>query len=592
MAKKDKKIDKSKTVQLGLYKRIFNDIAKPQMKLIILSILAMLVAAGAEAYSITLVKRVVDEGFFSKNMDILYIVGLQIIAAYATKGLFGYLNTMFMGRAGANAATYLRKRLFRQMMCLDMGFFFNKPIGRLMNYYTVEAGAVLNVSTKVIVDVIKDAVTVLAMVGMMIYYAPHMLGVIVILAPAILIPFVIITRKMRKVTRKTFGLAAESSSHINQSLQGIKTIQSYNREELETKKMYDIEASTVKTNVKSINLSGLRTPILEVLISLGLAGSLLLGGKFISSGVMTTGDFVAFILAMTAAYKPLKSLTRINGAVQSGLIAAESIYEFLDMKPKIRNAKNAIELKRGKLSVEFDHVNFAYNEIDGDVLHDINLNVKPGQVCAFVGPSGGGKSTMVNLITRFYDVNSGAIKINKHDIREYTVDSLRESIAEVSQDVFLFSGTIADNIKYGDLSATQKEIQAAAKLANAHDFISEFPEGYNTVIGERGARLSGGQRQRIAIARALLKNAPILLLDEATSALDTQSERLIQTALEKLMVGRTTFVIAHRLSTILGADMICVIKNGQIVEQGNHSQLMKKRGMYKKLYDVQFAENN
>jgi subfamily B ATP-binding cassette protein MsbA len=325
------------------------------------------------------------------------------------------------------------------------------------------------------------------------------------------------------------------------------------------------------------------------MISIGLAMALIVGGHFIVTGAISTGDFTAFLLALTAAYKPAKNITGTGNTVQHGLLAAEVLFNFLDSKPDVMDSPSAAPLSAKKMSIEFDNVSFAYNPNE-QILHDISLSVPAGCVCALVGPSGGGKTTMFNLIERFYEPQSGCIEINGRDIKKYTLKSLRKNIAEVSQDVFLFNGTIADNIKYGAPNATQKQIQAAAMAANAHDFISEFPNGYNTSVGERGSLLSGGQKQRVAIARAILKDAPILLLDEATSALDTQSEKLIQAALTDLMKGRTTFVIAHRLSTILDADIICVVKDGKIIESGTDAELVALNGEYKKLRDIQFRD--
>ena len=304
---------------------------------------------------------------------------------------------------------------------------------------------------------------------------------------------------------------------------------------------------------------------------------------------MTIGDFTAFLLALTAAYKPAKSITGLNGGIQHGLPAAEVLFDYLDSKPEIKDAPDATQLKKGKLSVDFENVSFSYIP-DEQVLKSVNISAPAGSVCALVGPSGGGKTTTFNLLERFYEPQKGKILINGKDIKKYTLRSLRENIAEVSQDVFLFNGTIADNIKYGAPNATKTQIEAAAKAANAHDFIMGFPKKYDTAVGERGQLLSGGQKQRIAIARAILKDAPILLLDEATSALDTQSEKLIQAALKKLMVGRTTFVIAHRLSTILDAEQICVVYDGKIVERGTDKELIAMNGQYKKLRDIQFKK--
>ena len=428
------------------------------------------------------------------------------------------------------------------------------------------------------------------MVGLMVWYAPQMTAVLLFLVPAVVVPLTIITRKRRKVARNTFGADASSITQISQSIEGVKTIQAFCAEDKEQQNMNAIEDRRVSLGMRQATLSGMQSPILEAMISVGLFMALMSGGYFIANGSISTGDFAAFLLALTAAYQPAKSLTNVNGGIQTGLIAAESLFEFLDTKPELTDAPDAIELQKAPMNVSLENVSFGYDRADGEILRNVTLDVPAGKTCALVGPSGGGKTTIFNLLQRFYDTWGGAVKINGRDIRSYTLHSLRNNIATVSQDVFLFAGTIADNIKYGCPNATMAQVKAAARAANAHDFIMTFPNGYEQNVGERGSALSGGQKQRIAIARAILKDVPILLLDEATSALDTESEKLIQQALKKLMRGRTTFVIAHRLTTILDSDIICVIKCGQIVERGTDAELSARDGEYKKLKDIQFKK--
>ena len=354
--------------------------------------------------------------------------------------------------------------------------------------------------------------------------------------------------------------------------------------------MDEIEDLRIKVSFKSTRLTGLQTPLLETVISVGLCTALVYGGYLIEKEAMSVGGFLVFLVALTAIYKPAKSMTSVGGGIQAGLIAAEGLFAFLDRKSEIVDAPDAVELVRTPMEVKLNRISFAYNNVDGDVLCEVSLEVKPGTLCAFVGPSGGGKSTIFNLLDRFYDPQQGSVLINGTDIRKFTLASLRNNIATVSQDVFLFDGTIADNIKYGSPEATDEQIREAAGAANAHEFIMSFPHGYDNPVGERGTLLSGGQKQRIAIARAILKDAPILLLDEATSALDSHSEHQIQAALEVLMQGRTTFVIAHRLATILDADIIFVIKDGRIVEKGTDTELYALGGEYTKLKDIQFSD--
>ena len=589
--KKIKKIIKgdetNRRIKWSLYARVWREIGRPQLKWLILGVVATVLAAAAEAYTITLVQQVVDKAFIQKSMANIYFFGMQVIAAFGFKGIFSYAKSLLMAKAGLNASADLQQRIYSHMVKMNIAKFYGDGIGKHLNYFSVQAGAVLNLVTGTLVNTVQQIATLMMTLGLMVYYAPQLCAVLIFLVPAIMIPMVLIMRKRRKLSRESFGIANDVSQHLNQTLQGMKTIQAFANEETESKKFADVLNASMVNSYKGTQVFALQSPLLELMISIGLCLALIAGGHFIVTGAITTGDFTAFLLALTAAYKPARSITSTSNTVQHGLLAAEVLFDFLDSKPDIQDLPDAKDLKPGKLSVKFSHVSFSYVP-DEPVLKDVNLNVPAGKVCALVGPSGGGKTTMFNLIERFYEPQKGKIEINRTDIRKFTLQSLRENIAEVSQDVFLFNGTIEENIKYGAPNATHEQVEAAAKAANAHDFIMNFPHKYQSTVGEGGALLSGGQKQRIAIARAILKDSPILLLDEATSALDTQSEKLIQAALKDLMRGRTTFVIAHRLSTILDADIICVIKDGHIVEQGTDAELVALGGEYKKLRDIQF----
>ena len=589
--KKIKKIIKgdetNRRIKWSLYARVWREIGRPQLKWLILGVVATILAAAAEAYTITLVQQVVDKAFIQKSMANIYFFGMQVIAAFGFKGVFSYAKSLLMAKAGLNASADLQQRIYSHMVKMNIAKFYGDGIGKHLNYFSVQAGAVLNLVTGTLVNTVQQIATLMMTLGLMVYYAPQLCAVLIFLVPAIMVPMVLIMRKRRKLSRESFGIANDVSQHLNQTLQGMKTIQAFANEETESKKFADVLNASMVNSYKGTQVFALQSPLLELMISIGLCLALIAGGHFIVTGAITTGDFTAFLLALTAAYKPARSITSTSNTVQHGLLAAEVLFDFLDSKPDIQDLPDAKDLKPGKLSVKFSHVSFSYVP-DEPVLKDVNLNVPAGKVCALVGPSGGGKTTMFNLIERFYEPQKGKIEINRTDIRKFTLQSLRENIAEVSQDVFLFNGTIEENIKYGAPNATHEQVEAAARAANAHDFIMNFPHKYQSTVGEGGALLSGGQKQRIAIARAILKDSPILLLDEATSALDTQSEKLIQAALKDLMRGRTTFVIAHRLSTILDADIICVIKDGHIVEQGTDSELVALGGEYKKLRDIQF----
>ena len=574
-------------IKWSLYSRVWREIGRPQWKWLLFGVIATIGAAGAEAYTITLVQQVVDKAFIQKSMANIYFFGLQVIAAFGVKGIFSYSKSLLMAKAGLNASAALQQRIYRHMVKMDVAKFYGDGIGKNLNYFNVQATAVLNLVTGTLVNTVQQIATLAMTLGLMIYYAPQLCAVLLFLVPAIMIPMVLIMRRRRRLSRESFGIANDVSQHLNQTLHGIKTIQAFANEKSESEKFATVLNSSMVNSYKGTQAFALQSPLLELMISIGLCMALIAGGHFIVSGAITTGDFTAFLLALTAAYKPVRSITSTSNTIQHGLLAAEVLFDFLDSKPGIQDAPDARELKPGKMSVTFDNVSFAYVP-DEPVLRDIDLKVPAGTVCALVGPSGGGKTTMFNLIERFYEPQHGKIKINNTDIKKFTLHSLRENIAEVSQDVFLFNGTIEENIKYGAPNATFEQVRDAAMAANAHEFIMSLPKKYKSDVGEGGALLSGGQKQRIAIARAILKDAPILLLDEATSALDTQSEKLIQSALRDLMRGRTTFVIAHRLSTVLDADIICVVKDGRIVERGTDAELIAMGGEYKRLRDIQF----
>lgn len=574
-------------IKWSLYGRVWSEIGRPYWKWLAAGVIFTVLAAGAEAYTITIVQKVVDEAFISKSIDAVYWLGVQVIFAFGAKGAFTYAKALIMSKGGLLASATLQKKIYRHMTHMNLSRFYGDGIGKNLNYFSVQAGAVLNLVTGTVIKVVQDVATLIMTLGLMFYYAHQMCLVLMFLVPGIMVPMVLIMRKRRKLSRQSFGIANDVSQQLNQTLHGIKTIQAFAAEDREEKKFADVLNSSIVNAYKTTQTNELRSPLMEFMISIGLCIAMIMGGHFIASGAITTGDFTAFLLALTAAYKPAKSITGTGDTLQHGLLAAEILFQFLDSKPDIMDAPDAQDLKSKKLSVAFHDVSFAYNPNE-PVLKDINLTVPAGKVCALVGPSGGGKTTLFNLLERFYEPQIGKITINKTDIKNYTLKSLRQSIAEVSQSVFLFNGTIEENIKYGRPDATHEEVVAAAIAANADGFIREFPKGYDTSVGEGGGLLSGGQRQRVAIARAILKNAPILLLDEATSALDTQSEKLIQNALNGLMQGRTTFVIAHRLSTILDADIICVVKDGHIIEMGTDEELCAMGGEYKKLRDIQF----
>ncbi len=593
MFKKKNKKPKPENVKIewSLYGRIWREIGRPFWKWLVAGIIFTIFAASAEGFTITIVQKIIDEAFIGKSITYMYFFGLQIIAAFGAKGIFNYSKSLIMAKAGLMAHAKLQDRIYEHMIEMNLKNFYGDGIGKNLNYFSVQANAVLTLVTGTIISMVQNVATLLISLSLMVWYAPQMCAVLLFLVPAIMIPMIAIMRRKRRLVKESFEISNDVTQQLSQTLHGIKTIQAFATQKTESKKFNKVVQNSVVNSYKNTQASAIQSPLLELMISIGLAMALVVGGHFIISGVLTTGDFTAFLLALTAAYKPAKAITGTNNSIQHGLLAAKVLFEFLDSEPEIKNKKNAKDLQHSKMNVKFDKVFFEYKK-DEPVLKNISLNVRAGSVCALVGPSGGGKTTTFNLLERFYDPTKGIISINGKNIKDYTLNSLRTNIAEVSQDVFLFNDTIMENIKYGKPDATDDEVFEAARAANADEFIKKLPRGYKSNVGERGSLLSGGQKQRIAIARAILKDAPILLLDEATSALDTHSEKLIQSALEKLMKGRTTFVIAHRLSTIVDADLICVIKDGEIIERGTDAALCKLDGEYKKLRDIQFSKKD
>jgi len=436
--------------------------------------------------------------------------------------------------------------------------------------------------------VLKDGVSLVVLL-VVAFYQDWMLALIgVVVFPASVLPMVRLSKRMRAHARKLQGTLGLLTALLQETVQGNRVVKAFNMQTYEKERFAAESRGLQRTAMRVARIRAFNTPMMEILAAFGIAGVVWYGGYSVVVGGRTQGAFLAFLTALFLLYDPFKGLGKANGTIQQGLAAADRVFELLDTVPEVPDRPGAKALPPMRDRISFDRVTFAYQA--EPVLRDVSLTLRRGQVVALVGPSGGGKSTLADLLLRFYDVQAGAIRIDDLDVRDVTQHSLREQMALVTQHTFLFNDTVKNNIAYGSIEQPMAAIEAAARAAHAHEFIGELPEGYDTMIGELGLRLSGGQRQRIAIARALLKNAPILVLDEATSALDNESERLVQEALDRLMEGRTTLVIAHRLSTIRRADRIVVLVRGAIAEQGTHDELLALNGNYRKLHDLQFAD--
>jgi subfamily B ATP-binding cassette protein MsbA len=548
----------------------------------------MAVAAGATALRAWLMEPVLDRIFIARDSSLLWLLGGAALGLALAKGFADYLETVSMTRVGQRVITDVQTALYARLIRADLAYFNANPSGVLLSRFINDVWALRSAAANVLVGIGKDALTVVFLVGVMFYqdWALALLSFVVF--PLAIRPIVAIGRRMRRVTVNTQVEMGQVTSLLSQTFQGVRHVKAYGMEGYE-----EGRAATLFERVYALVDRANRTrsraaPMMEVLGGAAIAIVILYGGHQVIAGSRTPGAFFSFITALLLAYQPVKSLAVLNASLQEGLAAAQRIFEVLDIEPLIRDRPDARPLRIVGGEVAFNHVRFGYHP--GTVaLDDITFTVPAGSTVALVGPSGAGKSTVLNLIPRFYDADAGNIAIDGHNIGAVTLASLRGVIALVSQEVSLFDDTVRANIAYGRFGASQAEIEQAAAAAAADRFIRDLPQGYDTLVGEHGIRLSGGQRQRLAIARAMLKDAPILLLDEATSALDSESERQVQAALRTLMRGRTTVVIAHRLSTIIGADLICVMDGGRIVETGRHAELLLRNGLYRRLYETQFA---
>ena len=568
-----------------LYKRLLPYVT-PYWKRMGLAIISAILLAGTNTSIPYFTKVIMDDIFAEKNMLMLTVIPIAIVILYFLKGLFHFGQHYSIGWVGVRVVTDIRDKIYHHLQTLSLAFFTKNPTGILMSRISNDTNLLQTTVSNSITTLLADVFTIVGLVGWTFYVNWKLAAMSYLVIFWAIIPIRIFGRKSRKFSTKSQRKIADIAKFLFETISGIRIVKAFGMEEYESRRFSEENFRFFKIRLKRLRIRALATPSMELLGGVASAGILYYGGYNVIKGYMTTGDFFSFMVAFATMYKPVRQLNKLNQTIQEGLAAAVRTFELLDLKAEIADKPGAIELPLIKEKIEFKNVSFKYEE--ETVLKDINLKVKVGEIIAIVGTSGAGKSTLANLIPRFYDVSSGATLIDGTDIRDVTLKSLRNQIAMVTQEIILFNDTIKNNISYGSLNKPEQEIIAAAKAAYAHEFIMENPEGYDGMIGERGVKLSGGQKQRIAIARALLKNAPILILDEATSSLDSQAEEEVQVALEKLMEGRTTFIIAHRLSTIKKAHRIIVLSDGIMVEEGTHSELLAREGGYHKLYNMQF----
>lgn len=571
---------------MTLYLRILSYI-KPYMHRLLFAMVCTIMAAAGNLYIPWIIKDMIDEVLADKNGTMLNWIAASIIAIFIVRGLFWYGQNYLMSYVGQSVIIDIRAAVFKKLQRLSVSFYDKNKTGTIMSYVTNDVNALQSAMVENTIEMITEGFILIGSVVAMIYLDWRLTLFTVCTFPVVLWFMEFFGKKIRKTGGRIQECTADITSVLQESVASARVIKSFVREDYEVDR-FDVEnKANFRANMKNAQLMATLTPVVELVAAIGVTMIIWYGGNNVINGTITAGSLVAFLTYAVNISNPIKRLTRVIGNIQKALAAAQRVFMIIDMPEEIAESRDAKQLPEVSGKVEFQNVSFAYND-KGNVITDLSFSVKPGEVIAIVGPSGAGKSTIANLLPRFYDVNKGDIKIDGHSVREVTLDSLREQVGIVPQETMLFNGSVYNNILYGRLDATKEEIEAAAKAANAHDFIMQLTDGYETKLGDRGVNLSGGQRQRIAIARAILKNPRILILDEATSALDTESERVVQEALDRLMVGRTSFVIAHRLSTVKNADKILVLEKGNLVESGTHDELLALDGMYAHLYKIQY----
>lgn len=580
---------------MNLLKRLFAYI-KPYRIRFLEAMVCMALVAGLTSLLMYLIKPTFDKIFTQKNAQMIPYIVVIIVGCALAKGLFEYYESYLMSYIGQKTIMDIRNKLYSHLQSLSLDYFIRQRTGQIISRLTNDVMLLQRAIVGVPANLIRGGLTIIGLTALLFYLHWRWAIIIMIVFPLVTLPLRSFGKRLRKISRKSQEKMADIYSLLQEKILGIKMVKSFCMEKTEAEKFELENSNFFKIIMKAMRVVAIQSPVMEFIATLGMAGVLAIAGYEVISGKSTMGTFFAFIGAISSMYKPVKNFASLNEQIQQALAASERIFYVLDTKSFVAEIPNAKALPSLRKKIVLENVSFSYPHEDSSrendlVLENIDLEVSKGEILALVGPSGGGKTTIANLIPRFYDPTKGKIIIDSQDIREVTLKSLRGQMGIVTQETILFNDTVRNNIAYGDPEASFERVVASARVANAHEFIMELPQGYETVIGERGVKLSGGQKQRIAIARAILKDPEILIFDEATSSLDSESELLVQEALERLMKDHTTFVIAHRLSTIRRADRIIVIDRGKIVEVGKHDELMERSGLYRKLYDLQFKED-
>lgn len=565
--------------------------AKPYRVRLAIALLSLLIAGVLGLAVIQVVKMLIDAAFVNHDSQKLNQLVLVLVTMFAAQAGFSFLRTYLLSYTGERIVADVRTQLYNHLTSLPVAFFANRRVGELTSRMASDVSVVQTTTTGSVTELLRLSIMLIGSITIIFVTNMRLSLLMLAIVPVVILSAHLYGRYVRKLSTNVQDRLAEANSVLEETLSAIRIVQSFVREPYERARYRDRIHDSLNLAVKRAVASGGFIAFIILVVYSGIAIVLWFGSRMVVAGRMTPGDLIAFVLYTFFVGGAVGGMSELYGQFNQAIGATRRVFELLDTEPEIKDPENPNRLENVQGHVQLTDVHFTYpDERALPVLKGVTVEAKPGEIIALVGPSGAGKSTLVALIPRFYDVSSGAITVDGHDIRSVKLADLRSAIGMVPQETTLFGGPVRENIAYGKLGATDDEIEAVARAAHAHEFIVEFPDGYDTVVGERGVKLSGGQRQRIAIARALLKNSAILILDEATSSLDSESERLVQDALETLMQGRTTFVIAHRLSTVRRADRIIVLEGGRLVEEGTHDELMTGGGLYKRLYEIQFRE--
>ena len=581
--------DKNKYYTFYVIKRIWKNYASGSMKLLLIALFCNAIVALTTPALPELIRRVIDDIFVNSNREMLTILPLIAILIMFIRALGTYGANVAINYIGQKIVGFLQKDLYKAILNSDMSYINSIHSARFISSFTADTTKLRETMSSVVVNLSRNILMVLGLVGYLFYVDPTLATIFFLVLPPAAIGLRMLGKRLRKAIRMSLEEIGTLSALVSETLKGMRIIRAFGKERIHSEKASSIIDQVVSLSMKGVRARSASAPIMEIVTGFAIAGIIYYAGNKSLDGLMSVGSFMAFTTAAGLLYDPLKAVANLQAMLQEGVAASQRLFPILDNKPKIINPDKPLEIKKFKGSLKFSKVNFSYNNDRQDkILREISLDIEPGQTAALVGPSGAGKSTLLNLVPRFYDVSGGSVLLDDYDLRDLSLPNVRSASSLVSQDALIFDISIKENIIFGCDGISDEIFLKVCKNSLVDDFVKDLPDKYQTLVGESGVRLSGGQKQRIAIARAMIKDAPILLLDEATSSLDSESEKKVQEALDKLMKDKTALIVAHRLSTIKNVDVIYVIDNGAIVEQGTHKELVNKNGLYAFLFKTQF----